>query len=409
MGRRLLYAGAVVVLVLAACSSDKKPSAQPGSQSASTATGKTVTVQVDNKSDQFAFEATEYFPKDLTVEQGSTVKFHMNFEGEPHTVTLGTSIDKGLGIFSKLTDEQKNGPPPPEIAALKIPFIFDQETADFSDPGSIKFNQSAAQPCVTKAGEFAPGLEACPTKTAPEFDGTQAMFNSGLLKDDESFNVKLADSIPTGTYSYFCLFHGPEMSGTINVVGKGDSKAQDSAAVDAAGKQQLADDVAKVKPEVDKARSSAKPGEVKAGAGPEQSSASAVEFLPKEVSIKVGEAVTWNLSFHTVAFNASEDARTVLTQESNGDWHFNGKALTPSGYTPPPPPPGESGGPGSSDQGPPPPTNVDGGSFDGTGYFSSGSINAPGDVIFKLTFTKAGTYAYICQIHPDMKGTVKVT
>jgi len=28
--------------------------------------------------------------------------------------------------------------------------------------------------------------------------------------------------------------------------------------------------------------------------------------------------------------------------------------------------------------------------------------------LYKVTFSKAGTYTYLCQIHPDMEGTVKV-
>jgi plastocyanin len=397
------------LLVFAACSNDKAKTQAGAGSSASAATDpSTVTVQVDNKSDAFNFEAIEYFPNDLTVAQGSTVKFHSNFRGEPHTVTVGDSINKGVKIFEGLTPEQQNGPPPPEVQALKIPFVI-PDTADFSDPGSVKFNQSAAQPCVVKAGEFAPGAEPCPTKRADSFDGTQSFFNSGLLKDDESFALKLADSIPTGTYTFICLFHGPEMSGKINVVAKGASAVQNAAAVEAAGKKQLGDDVAKVQPELDKARTDAKPGEVKAGAGPQGIKAGAMEFVPSSVSIPVGGSVTWNLSFHTVSFNAPQDATPPIAQDADGTWHFNAKTFKAAGFTPPPPPAGGgSNGPPASDAPPPPPTNVDGGTFDGSGFYNSGSFNVPGDLLFKLTFSKAGTFNYVCLIHPDMKGTVKV-
>ncbi|MEY2432594.1 MAG: hypothetical protein QOC92_2319 [Acidimicrobiaceae bacterium] len=409
MSKRAICAMTVALLVFAACSNDKPKTQASAGSSASTADASTVTVQVDNKSGAFNFEAIEYYPKDLTVAQGSTVKFHSNFRGEPHTVTVGDSINKGVKIFEGLTPEQQNGPPPPEVAALKIPFVV-PDNADFSNPAAVKLNQSAAQPCVVKAGEFAPEADPCSTKTADSFDGTQSFFNSGLLKDDQTFALKLTDSIPTGTYTFICLFHGPEMSGKINVVAKGDSTVQNAAAVDAAGKKQLDDEVAKVQPELDKAKTDAKPGEVKAGVGPQDLKAGAMEFVPSSVSIPVGGSVTWNLSFHTVSFNAPEDARPDITQDADGTWHFNAKSFTAAGFTPPPPPAGDggNGGPPASDAPPPPPTNVDGGTFDGSGFYNSGSFESEGDLLFKLTFSKAGTFNYICLIHPDMKGTVKV-
>ena len=180
--------------------------------------------------------------------------------------------------------------------------------------------------------------------------------------------------------------------------------------MDAAGKKQLADDVAKVKPLLDQAKTDVKPGEVKAGVAHDQEPVGALDFVPADTSIPVGGSVTWNLSFHTVAFNAPEDARPDVAKDADGTWHFNAKAFAPVGFTPPPPPPNSGGnGPPASDAPPPPPRNVDGGTFDGTGFYNSGSLQTQNeDVFFKLTFSKAGTYKYICLIHPDMKGTVKV-
>src|SRR4051795_7141420 len=248
MSRRILFAACVAVLVLAACGSDKKStsasSAASGGSSSSSSSGsaKGPTIQVDNTSKEVNFESTAYYPKAATVAAGTTITFHSNFEGEPHTVTFGSSIDAALKVLDALPPEQQQGPPPPEVAALKIPFVIPDD-ADFSDPASVQFNQSAAQPCVVKAGEFAPGAAPCPTKKAEAFDGTQALYNSGLMKADQNFEVKLADNIKPGVYQYVCLFHGPEMAGKVTVVAKGDAAAQDNAAVQAAGKQQLDDDV----------------------------------------------------------------------------------------------------------------------------------------------------------------------
>jgi hypothetical protein len=56
---------------------------------------------------------------------------------------------------------------------------------------------------------------------------------------------------------------------------------------------------------------------------------------------------------------------------------------------------------------------VDGGTWDGAGFRSSGfPICLGGDcppARFSLTFTKPGTYRYACLLHPAMIGTVVVT
>src|SRR3954451_4379292 len=411
MSRRILFAACVAVLVLAACGSDKKStsasSAASGGSSSSSSSGsaKGPTIQVDNTSKEVNFESTAYYPKAATVAAGTTLTFHSNFEGEPHTVTFGSSIDAALKVLDALPPEQQQGPPPPEVAALKIPFVIPDD-ADFRDPATVKFNQSAAQPCEVAAGEFAPGAEPCPNQKPGPFDGSQTFVNSGLLEPDQDYHLELAPDLAPGSYEFVCLFHGPEMRGTITVVAKDATTAQSADDIKAAGQKELDDDLAKLKPEVDKATTDAQPGEVKAGAGAENAPIGAMEFFPKEISVPVGGSVTWNLSFHTVAFNAPEDARPDVVKDADGTWHFNAKAFTPVGYMPPAPPPPPSGPP-ASDAPPPAPLSVDGGTFDGSSFYNSGSINSDGEVLFKLAFSKAGTYKYICLIHPDMQGTVK--
>ena len=54
---------------------------------------------------------------------------------------------------------------------------------------------------------------------------------------------------------------------------------------------------------------------------------------------------------------------------------------------------------------------MDAGTWDGTGFLSSGIIVSfpPAPLYqYKVTFSKAGTYKYVCLIHTDMQGTVKV-
>ena len=79
---------------------------------------------------------------------------------------------------------------------------------------------------------------------------------------------------------------------------------------------------------------------------------------------------------------------------------MNEKALAPAGG---PEVPTNEGPPG-------PPKVTDGGSFDGTGFRSTGVVLSfpPALSGYKLTFTKAGTFGYVCLIHPGMVGSVTV-
>jgi len=366
-----------------------------------------VTVQVDGKSDAFNFEAIAFFPDSVSVHPGDTVRFHSNFRGEPHTVTLGTKIDQGLAIFDKLTPKEKeSGEPPPAVIKLKIPDFFPHTEGPF-DVSTVKLVQAAAQPCFLDAGD-PPTDGPCTKRSQPGFTGTQALYNSGWLADDEEFSVKLASNVVPGTYEFMCLVHGPEMRGKIVVVPPS-QKADTAAEARAAGQAKLSGLAAQLQPEVDKANRGTGPGQAQAGvdkSGEESFPAGAIVFAPRDVSIPVGGSVTWKLSFHTVSFNAPTDARPDVVRTADGTVELNTKTFLPANSpTPRAPSGGGGGGPGAKA---PPPVTVDAGKWDGIGFHSSGEIEAEGDVFYKLTFTKAGTYKYECLIHPDMEGLVKV-
>src|SRR5579884_845979 len=102
-------------------------------------------------------------------------------------------------------------------------------------------------------------------------------------------------------------------------------------------------------------------------------------FLPGTITIDVGDTIVWvanSAEPHTVTFNAPAGAQ------------FN---------------------PGASAVG-------NGSRFDGSEYVSSGALanvsaataGFPTEQRFSLTFTKAGTFTYICLVHPGMGGTVVV-
>ncbi len=366
------------------------------------------TVQVDGKNDAFASSFLAYFPNDMQVHAGDTIDFHNNFTGEPHSVTLGTDVDDVFALIAQacpnggLTDPACQQGPPAAYAdqynALdkKLPHLL-------PDDPSQPIPQAAAQPCFLKTGDAPSDGSACTAaqmQPQPAFDGKQTYYNSGWLDDQQVFTVKLSKDLTPGTYYYYCLLHREGMSGTITVVDK-DTKVAKPADQAATGDQQLAEIVSKLQPSFDALASlTADTATAGANSDDETLEASINEFGPPDITIAAGESVTWAMAgFHTISLNAPEDARPLLKRESDGTIALNAKTIDPAN-SPAEPPPDENADPEA-----PPPT-LDAGEWDGQGFHSSGGLDHSG--AYKLTFTTAGTYTYICLVHPDMEGTVTV-
>lgn len=407
--RRLGILCVAIGLVTTGCGSSSSTAKSPSPTTQAQTGPKTVNVQIDGKTPAFNASFTAYFPNAVTVHAGDTVAFKSIYTGEPHTVTLGTLVDAGI------PKAVAAGPDAPEEPAelKKIPDLLPQ------GPGDA--NQVSAQPCYLASGDPPAGDAPCPKAQQPEFDGSQSLYSSGFLADQASFSVKLAKGIKAGTYNYFCTLHRAGMAGKITVVADGQA-VPTSDQVTADGKSQLAAKVEKLQP-VDAALRTgtlppflpvAKPGQLLAGGGSKDVQDAGInEFGPTSVSIPVGGAVTWTVvGPHTISFNAPASAQNVLAQTPDGGVHINMAAVVPAGGPGQPqqsgPPP--SGPPPDPSAPPPPPTVVDGGSWDGTGPHSSGIFLSfpPALSAYSLKFTKVGTYNYVCLLHPEMKGSVKV-
>jgi plastocyanin len=142
------------------------------------------------------------------------------------------------------------------------------------------------------------------------------------------------------------------------------------------------------------------PPVAKAKAMPPDSTGNA--FYPRSVSVNAGGKVAFKIGgLHNVIFapgsrpagpfHAPDPARPVVGAKdpAGADLWFNGRPgwfIEPSHVLP------------SGDK------VVDGRSLDVSGIFQG--QGAPPDYVVK--FPKAGRYAYLCSIHPGMKGTVKV-
>jgi plastocyanin len=125
-------------------------------------------------------------------------------------------------------------------------------------------------------------------------------------------------------------------------------------------------------------------------------------FYRRQVTIHVGDSVRWLFSkrvVHTVTFLPPGQQRPALEAPDPAHPYagFNDAAGAPFWF---------NGQPSLSI----PPENAfpqGGSSTDGTKYENSG-LSAPAFKPYNLKFTKAGTFRYICVVHPGMAGSVKV-
>lgn len=407
---------AVVALFAAGCGGDDDEGATTATTGGGQAGAQSVTVEVDGKVGDLPMGAIAYFPEAVTLHPGDTVRFHSNHTGEPHTVTFGTVVDESMKAFNQLPDEIKNADEPPDPSKLT-----DEQKAQVAEVGALDealptllpegagdANQLSANPCYAATAP-ADTEKACPTAQQPAFDGRLAVYNSGFLPKGEVFEVELADDLAPGTYNYFCLLHREGMTGTITVVPEG-QKAQTAEEVQQAAEKGLEETAAQLRPQFEQLEETPADtpiaGQPPAEGEEEKGSGFLAPLSPEKMSVPVGTSVTWSVfGPHTVSFNAPEDARGIMVRALDGTWHANQKATAPAGGPGAPPPPEGEPAPDAK------PILVDGGTFDGSGFKSSGLILSfgPPGYQYKVTFTKAGTYKVHCLIHPDMEGTVKVT
>jgi plastocyanin len=352
-----------------------------------------------------------YFPNVVQVHPGDSVEFDWHGPGEPHTVTLGTLVDNVVNAFDKLTPAQLHAPSPPRsLIALdaKLPQLLPQGPGDAA--------QDAANPCFVTTG-VPPAKGGCPAGATaqPAFDGKAAYYNSGWKDPGHGFTVKVASGTASGTYRFICLLHREGMTGTLEVAPTGTPVPSPSAQA-ARGAKELAAVQGKLAPALQQLRKGQilpfklpAGTSVLAGSGsPAAQEAGISEFGPRTVHIPVGGSVTWwLLGAHTITFNANSSDDDIRRVAGDGTVHLNPKAAAPASS------PGEphrqiKGGSAAH----PKFVVVASKSWNGSGFLSSGvftnSFGPPLIEGYKLIFSRAGTYHYLCTVHDKMKGTVVV-
>lgn len=409
---------AVIVSLLAACGGGDDSGPQNR------------TVRVDYSHDEFGSYFLEYFPREVTLRPGDTAVFKQTWTGEPHSVTMGTLVDDLMKLVEPYVQAAKEGGPipeeePPEVeeANKPLPYMFGESIDAVA--------QNAAQPCYLDSGVPPTDPDtACEKKAQPDFNGKQSYYNSGFIPYEGSggneFKVRLSDDIEPGTYFYYCNYHGPFMSGKIKVVGKSASipsqeevnrKARDEIEGMAGPLREQIEKFEEGTLEVPEEEAPAyrNAGFLKPGTRRFQGNLSGLyaedesimgginEFLPKTKTVRVGEKVRWaNLGMHTISFNVPEYF-PVISVEEDGKVVYNPQVIKPAGGVPDHPEPYDF-------EGPPPeePLMIDGGTWDGEGFYSTGLIGWAPYVVFEMEFAKKGSYKYACLIHPPMTGTITV-
>lgn len=397
-----------LVLVASACGDD-----DDGGEGATATTaggggggGQEYRVVLDGETDAFVGEFPFFFPGNVTVHPGDTVRYEQpNASGVPHTVTLGTLVDQGVAKLEQLGpgasfEAQENAP-----EVRRLPDIFPHETPQ----GPPDVNHSAAEPCFLATGEppgsLTGGAPACAKVPQPEFDGTQSFYNSGaLINDGDSFTLKLSDNIRPATYSVICLIHRGAMIGKLTVAPE-DGPVPSPSETEAKGREEFDAVVKALTPVAETARR-ATPDRALMGTGSPQQfqQVTVAEWGPPTVEVPVNGTVNWTgTGFHTLTLEATDADIGVMTRDPAGVVRLNPK-LAPAGFNVPPEL-GEFPFPASSG-----PVTVDL-RYDGSGFRNTGVVGSlpPRIITFKVTFTKAGTYSLRCQVHPDMKGEVKVS
>ena len=394
------------------------------------ASDEAITVRVDYDHDEFSTQFIRYFPDQIQVHPGDRVIFRQDWTGEAHTVTFGTKIDEVSSITKPLFAEWGDKPEdqvPPEVlqtyfaAQCSVPVLYgceedvpspgpaaeqaEEESAEPEPAGEI--NQTIAQPCLVESGPMLEPGEPCPNKELGEFDGTETYYNSGFIgletDGDNVFELNLSETIAPGAYNFLCSVHGSFHSGTMEVVAP-DQPIPSARDVNVQTREQLNEMVEPFR----QVYTEATEGQFVFGGKSFRGNFSGLmdervegqlnEFVPETIEAAVGERVTWLMfGAHSISFDVPEYF-PIYERLEDGTVRANERVYMPAG-----------GAPVLEETDSPDPIVVDGGTWDGSGFWSSGVLYSDAYVEYTLRFATPGTYRYACLIHPPMVGTVTVT
>jgi plastocyanin len=429
------------------------------------------TVLVDFSHDEFTSSLIAYFPNEVTIAAGDTLDFKQVWTGETHTVTGGTLINEFMhkvmdiirlsnafeGLRSRGVDIPEEGEKPTQLHADAMRAV-EQSTVEpyrtrfleaydalvkqgfkiprRDNPGKLtnaqadKIFNDAFNPLFESGPPYAYGddgvaqnagqrcflTEGLPPKDPktpcpddkqrqPVFNGKHSYYNSGLIPYEgaqgNTYKVQFAPDTKPGSYFFYCSVHGPQQYTEVKVRPKG-SKIPSQESVSRRARAQIAELAG---PLLQTYRD-AKDGSIDIDGAtirtpfaglPSHVHGFVSEFIPKRITARVGEKVTWKLmgAQHTISFGVP-NYFPIIQFAKDGTVSQSPKLNAPAGGSPKIPE-------GEGVQ------RVDGGTYGGEGFFSSGLLGSSPYAEYSLRFSKPGTYKVACLVHPPMVGTVVVT
>jgi plastocyanin len=325
-----------------------------------------------------------------------------------------------LDAYDRLSRTEKFVPKRADAAKVKlktfvddvnnsvVPKVFnDIPFAIGNNPGDVA--QNLAEPCFRRSG--GPPKKAdtpCPAAQRRQiaFDGRASVYNSGLIPYDgpngNTYEIPISPNAKPGTYYFYCAVHGPGQSTVVTIKPKG-SAIQPQSTLNRAALEQVNTLAAPLAKDLRQART----GHVNiagldlngpfAGIGDPAVEGSVNEFVPKTITTKVNQPVTWTIlgTSHSISFDVPKYF-PIMTFAKNGRVTINPKIYQPARS------------PKIPDTGDGQITRVDGGTYNGIGFFSSSVFGSDPYATYTLRVSKPGTYRYACLIHPAMVGTLVV-
>lgn len=288
------------------------------------------------------------------------------------TINVGDTVAFQLRGFHTVDIPAKGGKP--------YPLLVPGTTATGNDFSGSPFWWSGKLPTVG----FNPALLA-PGKSAI-YNGRKQLDTGLPLGKPKPFNITFSKA---GTYKYFCDVH-PGMVGTVVV--KPDGAPIPSAKRDAAAEvKQITADIKAAK----KAAAAKVPADTISLGKSTPSGVELYGMFPSSLTVNAGTTVTFSMSkstfeVHTATFG---DTKTLKALAKG----FQGVPFPAQGVYP-------------SD---PPGTVTESLTSHGNGFANTGALDQnPATTTIpssgQIKFTQAGTYHFICLIHPFMHGTIIV-
>ena len=310
---------------------------------------------------QLSSDANQFFPGAVAIHVGDSVKFlPFGF----HNADFPKRGGKALSLVAP------GAPASGVVDADNVPFWFNGQPTLGLNPALLKSNFG---------------------KTV-SYTGKKAV-NSGLplANRPKPFKVRFPKA---GSFTYFCDVH-PGMKGKVRVKKGGAIPSKEADAKGVA--KQVSKDVSAAR----KLRKAKPPANTVLLGNSDRSGVEYFGMLPETLTVSVGTTVKFQMSkpsfeVHTGTFgpgDAEKDPNSYLGQLAasfEGD-QFDPRATYPSE------PPGTTGSFTSA--------------LHGNGFWNTGLLDSnpsPLPASGQVTFAQAGSFSFVCLIHPFMKGTVIV-